>query len=100
MLPSNDHEMEEYDENVAALKLLKTKSSAVQTIQDLLKATRDLRLKWLSSSPISIHDIVEKYPVLAKPKWVSTRCICTSSTSLKCLYRRLGNFLLLNDFHC
>ena len=72
MIPSNNLEMEEYDENVAAFKkLLKTKSPAVQTIQDLLKATRELRLKWLSSSPVSIHDILEKYPVLAKPKWVS-----------------------------
>ena len=55
--------MEEYDENVAALKkLLKTKSPAAQTIQDLLKATRELRLKWFSSSPVLIHDILEKYP--------------------------------------
>ena len=74
-LPSNNHEMEEYDENVAALqKLLKQKSPAAQTIQDLLKATRELRLKWLCSSPVSIHDIFEKYPILAQPKWVST-CI-------------------------
>ena len=52
------HTMYEYDENVAALKkLLKLKSPAAQTIQDLLKATRDVRLKWLSSSPVSIHDM-------------------------------------------
>jgi hypothetical protein len=69
--------MEEYDENVAALKkLLKIKSPPAQTIQDLLKATRELRLKWLTSSSVSIHDIIEKYPVLAKPKWVSA-CVYT-----------------------
>ncbi len=52
MLPPNNHELEEYDENVMALnKLSKTKTPAAQTVQDLLKATRELRLKWLSSVP-------------------------------------------------
>ena len=76
VLPSSKHEIEEYDENVEALKkLLKLKSPAAQTIQDLLKATREVRLKWLSSTPVSIHDIYKKYPVLAQPKWVSTHNI-------------------------
>ncbi len=68
-----DDETEEYDENVAALrKLVKSKHPAVQTIQDLLKVTRKLRVKWLhlSCAPLSIHGILEKYPVLQTPKWV------------------------------
>ena len=68
-LPNNDDNLEEYEENVAALKM-KTKSPAAQTVQELLSATRDLRLKWLSSTPVSIHNILEKYPVLGYPKWV------------------------------
>lgn len=65
--------MEEYDENVEALKkLLNTKSPSAQTVQDLLKTTRELRQKWLSSAMISIHDILNNYPVFENPKWVST----------------------------
>ena len=71
VLPNNDGKLEEYEENVAALKkIVKTKSPAAQTVQELLSATRELRLKWLSSAPVSIHNIMEKYPVLAYPKWV------------------------------
>lgn len=78
VLPTNNHETEEYDENVEALKkLLKTKTPSAQTIQDLLKSTRELRLKWLSSAPVSLHDILQKYPVFEHPKWVSVTHICS-----------------------
>ena len=59
----NDDETEEYNENVTALrKLVKSKHPAVQTIQDLLKATRKLRVKWLnlSCAPLSIHGIYSR----------------------------------------
>lgn len=70
-MSTDEHETEEHDENVDALKKLsKTKSPAAQTVQDLLKATRKIRQEWLSSALVSIHQILDKYPVLGQPKWV------------------------------
>ena len=74
--PSSSHDTQindEYEENVDALKkLAKQKSPAAQVVQDLLCETRNIREKWLDSpEPISIHDILGKYPILALPRWVS-----------------------------
>lgn len=70
-LPTNVQETQEHEENVDALKKLsKTKSPAAQTVQDLLKATRERRQQWISTAIISLHQIFEKYPVLGNPKWV------------------------------
>lgn len=64
----------EYEENVQALKkLLEGKTPPAQTIQNLLDATRSLRLKYLQRPDISIQQIVELYPVFKNPKWVSFR---------------------------
>ena len=49
----------------ALKKILKTKSPAAQVIQELLEATRNHRQKWLSSTLVSAHDILAKYPVFS-----------------------------------
>ena len=55
---------EDYDEIVEALRRLwKDKTRPVQTVQDLLKKTRSLRMKRLRETPsLSIIDILEEYP--------------------------------------
>ena len=70
-MQQSNNQQEEYDENVAALKKLsKAKSPAAQVVQDLLKVTREMRQKWLSTVPVSIHEIIGVYPLLELPKWV------------------------------
>jgi hypothetical protein len=63
---------DEYEESVDALrKLAAAKNPPAQTVQDLLDVTRVEREQWLKRPDISIKDILEEFPVLKKPKWVS-----------------------------
>ena len=63
--------VEEDEENVQALKkLMSSKNPPAQTVQELLAATRTYRNQWLKKPEISIHDIMDKFPVLKEPKWV------------------------------
>ena len=86
-----EHAMEEYEENVTALKkLFQGKSQPAQMVQNLLDATRKLRAEWIKkSTDISIQDIIRKFPALNHPKWVCyslyitaplfdcAHCVCT-----------------------
>jgi len=68
---NEDHEREEYEESIEALKKLfegrnTAPSGAVQT---LLDKTRAHRKTWLQTA-VSIHDIISTYLVLKTPKWV------------------------------
>lgn len=63
---------DENTENVDALrKLAVAKNPPAQIIQELLNATRAERKHWLQTQTISVKNILEKYPILQKPKWVS-----------------------------
>lgn len=67
----------EDEENVEALKkLIASKNPPAQTIQEMLNATRAYRLQWLKKPDISIGDIIEKFPALKLPKWVSVNEWC------------------------
>lgn len=64
---------DEYKESVDALrKLAAAKNPPAQTVQDLLNVTREEREQWLKKPDISIKDILEVYPILKQPKWVSS----------------------------
>ena len=64
---------DEYEESVDALrKLAVAKNPPAQTVQDLLNVTREERERWLKRPDISIKDILQEYPVLKQPKWVSS----------------------------
>lgn len=105
VLSNNDDKLEEYEENVAALKkIVKTKSSAKQTVQELLSATRDLWLKWLSSAPASIHNIFEKgrSPQMGRSEGIHhsvhySICVCNSVVST---VLRDSIYLIIINNHC
>ena len=68
----DEKEVEEYDENVAALQLLfESRNPPAQSVQSLLDVTRPMRKRWLQTASISIGNILEKFPPLERPKWVS-----------------------------
>ena len=69
---STEHAIEEYEENIATLKkLFQGKTRPAQIVQDLLDATRQMRMEWIQeSADISVCDILEKFPALGHPKWV------------------------------
>ena len=68
----DEKEVEEYDENVAALQLLfESRNPPAQSVQSLLDVTRPMRQRWLQTDSISIGNILEKFPPLEHPKWVS-----------------------------
>ena len=81
VLPSSNNEAshttpppncDEDEENVEALKkLILSNNPPAQTVQDMLIATRPYRIDWLKNPDISIRDILEKFPALKLPKWVS-----------------------------
>ena len=56
----------------ALRKLAVAKNPPAQTVQDLLNVTRKERERWLKRPDISIKDILQEYPVLKQPKWVSS----------------------------
>ena len=69
--PESPSCVEEDEENVQALKkLMSSKNPPAQTVQELLTETRTYRNQWLKKPEISIHDIIDKFPVLKEPKWV------------------------------
>ena len=70
--PESLASVEEDEENVAALKkLMASRNPPAQTVQELLAATRTYLKQWLKKPDISIHNILEKFPALKEPKWVS-----------------------------
>ena len=63
---------EEYEETVEALKVLFQGKNppAASNVQNLLKASLDKRREWLTTSIVSVHCIVERYPLFKQSKWV------------------------------
>lgn len=67
-----DVKEEEYKESVQALKVLFEGKNppAPSNVQSILVKTFSKRREWLKTSLISIHCIVEVYPLFMKSKWV------------------------------
>ena len=59
-------------ENVESLqKLAKSRSAAAQTVQALLSATRRYRqTSFMKQRELSIHAILEQFPIFKEAKWV------------------------------
>ena len=79
---------EECEEGIEALQKLFDS----RAVESLLDQTRPHRASWLQTA-VSIHTVLQTYPVLKHPKWVCL-CECLFIITLTCFGKRCPKYYL------